>query len=531
MVLVLGEARRDVILGKLDLCCGDAACRRFFASIVASVRDGLDRRCAVADHRPVRSPAAPPAPVARLGVFSVDVTIPLNHRCMGVLPIKSRRVADPLYAKGWVLLPADQTPIVFCSVDWCEIRNGAYDAWRDALASATGTSRARVLVNANHQHDAPVVDLDAAAPLATVGLKGELFDETFHRDVLRRVAEAARNAVEAARPVTHLALGAAKVEQVASNRRVVLANGGVAFSRGSRSGGDAFFRDADDGLIDPWVRTLGFYNEDHPLAAIHVYATHPMSVYGQGVVSSDFVGLARDRLQREEPNVAHIYCSGCSGDVTAGRFNDGSEGARQDLIDRMHRALRESWRSARRIALQDIRFRKTLLQLPFHPKDELQPDQLVAVLRDESKSPEDRILAAMGLASRRRVAAGRAIDVPLVDLGAASILLLPGESFVGYQLQAQELASEKHLLTIGYGECWPGYIPTQRAFAEGFDDKWLWVGPEAPAAMQRALAAFVRSVRRLRLRRHFRCLSSQSKNTRCQSTPFCGDITQWPSLG
>ncbi|MFP6671977.1 MAG: hypothetical protein VB857_11220, partial [Pirellulaceae bacterium] len=92
-------------------------------------------------------------PSYRLARFSADVTIPLNHRCMGVLPTKSKKILDPLYAHGFVLLGADK-PIVLIAFDWCEIRNGAYDQWRDALAAAAGTTRQRVLVSSLHQHDA-----------------------------------------------------------------------------------------------------------------------------------------------------------------------------------------------------------------------------------------------------------------------------------------------------------------------------------------------------------------------------------------
>ena len=107
----------------------------------------------------------------RLATFSADVTIPLGHRCMGILPTKSQKVADPLYAHGFVLLGGGD-PIVLCAVDWCEIRNGAYDQWRDALALAAGTTRRRVLVCSLHQHDAPVVDRGAVAAAGRTGTEG-----------------------------------------------------------------------------------------------------------------------------------------------------------------------------------------------------------------------------------------------------------------------------------------------------------------------------------------------------------------------
>ena len=61
-----------------------------------------------------------------IGHFQIDATIPLDHRCMGVLPQKSKSIADSLELHGFVLL-GNQDPIVVVAVDWCEIRNKSYD--------------------------------------------------------------------------------------------------------------------------------------------------------------------------------------------------------------------------------------------------------------------------------------------------------------------------------------------------------------------------------------------------------------------
>jgi len=409
---------------------------------------------------------------------------------MGVLPTKSRKVLDPLLAHGFVLLGADW-PIVLCAVDWCEIRNGAYDAWRKGLADAAGTTPARVLLSSLHQHDAPVTDAGAAALLAEVGLAGELYDEAFHADAIRRVAESLTNSLEEVVPVTHLGLGEARVEGVASNRRVVHPDGRVSFDRGSRSGGSAFHAGADEGLIDPYLKTLSFWNRDQPVLALHAYATHPMSYYGRGEVSSDFVGLARARRQRDDFSVAQIYVSGCSGDVTAGKYNDGSPEARQMLIDRIYSAMVRAWERMRRMPIGEIDFRHTTVELEFHSKPSLTIESLQSVLHDDQRTVEARILAAMGLSSRQRVAAELPIDLPVVDFGPAQIVLFPGEAFVGYQLLAQQMRPESFVLSIGYGECWPGYIPTEAAFADGFADTWLWVAPGSENRIREALERVV----------------------------------------
>jgi hypothetical protein len=85
-----------------------------------------------------------------VSTFSADVTVPIGHGMVGG-QWRATAVADPLYAKGLVLWGGER-PVVFVSVDWCEIRNDAYDRWRDVIATAAGTTRERVLVSSVHQH-------------------------------------------------------------------------------------------------------------------------------------------------------------------------------------------------------------------------------------------------------------------------------------------------------------------------------------------------------------------------------------------
>jgi hypothetical protein len=77
--------------------------------------------------------------------------------------------------------------------------------------------------------------------------------------------------------------------------------------------------------------------------------------------------------------------------------------------------------------------------------------------------------------------------MPCIDFGSGLIVLFPGEAFVGYQLMAQQMRPDSFVLSIGYGECWPGYIPTEDAFHEGFHDKWLWVAPGSEARVRAAM--------------------------------------------
>lgn len=422
----------------------------------------------------------------RVARFSVDVTIPLGHRCMGLLPTKSKEIVDPLQTHGIVLL-SDDDPIVIVAVDWCEIRNESYERWREVIAKAVGTEPVRVLLSSLHQHDAPVVDGGAENLLNRAGLDGELFDFAFHEDCVQRVATAAKESLEDAQPVTHVGQGKAKVEKVASNRRVVNADGRVSFSRGSSSGRNPAMAEAPDGLIDPWLRTISFWNGDQALVALHSYATHPMSYYGRGGVTYDFVGMARERRRRDDQKVHQIYLSGCSGDVTAGRYNDGSQASRELLAHRIYEGMSAAWEATKKQPIDEIKFRSTTFDLPFRTEDRFSAAYLLNRIEDDSVEIRQRIHAAMTLSSRQRVVSGKPIDLPVVDLGAARIVLFPGEAFVGYQLLAQELKPDVFVQSIGYGECWPGYIPTDSCFEDKFEDTWLWVGPGCETRIREAL--------------------------------------------
>jgi hypothetical protein len=430
----------------------------------------------------------------RIASFSADVTVPLGHGMMGGAWL-ARSIADPLEATGLVLL-GDDLPIVIVSVDWCEIRNNAWDDWQRELALAAGTTPERVLVSTIHQHDAPVADIDAERILRDRKLQGTVCDPEFHAAAVRRVALALKGSLDRARVVTHLGMSLAQVDRVASNRRYVSRDGVVRFDRMSRSTSDEVTA-ADEDLTDPWLRLLSFWNERknssgimerEPVAGISFFAVHPMSYYGQGDVSADFPGLARRRLQKEMPGIAHLYATGCAGNVVAGKYNDGSPRSRLELADRLYQAMSQAWKTTHLFPLDTITFRSIPVSLAPRESKGFTPDDLRAKLTPESK-PFDQCLAAMGLAWRHRLDQGHRVQVPCIDFGKAAFLLLPGESYIEYQLIAQRLRPDDFIVVAGYGEAGVGYIPTEKHIAAGDGNlsDWCWVGPGSEARLVSAM--------------------------------------------
>jgi hypothetical protein len=439
----------------------------------------------------VSSFAAERPPALRLATFSADVTVPIGHGMMGG-SWRSRSVADPLEANGFVVLGGD-APVVFVSVDWCEIRNDAYARWQVALAEVAETRPERVMISTVHQHDAPVADLEAERLLRARKLSGTVCDLDFHERAVQGVAKALRESLKSARAFTHVGSGQARVEKLASNRRYTMPDGSVRFDRGSATR-NAFAIAADEGAIDPWLRTLSFWDGEMPLAAVSFYAVHPMSYYGAGEVSADFPGLARRKRQTETPGVKQIYVSGCSGNVTAGKHNTGARENRALLADRLHAAMASAWRQTERQPVTRLSFRSA--ELRFEPRNDAGftiPD-LEAKLVPATK-PFQQCLAAMGLSWRKRVAAGRPVQVPVIDFGVAQLLLLPGEAYVEFQLAAQQLRPDSFVCVAGYGEGATGYIPTEKHRAEKDSNlgDWCWVAPGSEARLLEAIRLVLRA--------------------------------------
>ena len=426
-------------------------------------------------------------PQLRLATFSADVTVPVGHGMMGGAWL-SKSVTDPLEANGFVLLGGG-TPVVFVAVDWCEIRNDAYARWQTVLAEAAGTRPDHVMVTAVHQHDAPVADLEAERLLRERKLAGTVCDPEFHERAVQRVAAALRESLPSARPFTHVGTGQAKVEKVASNRRYTTPDGVVRFDRMSRSTNRAAI-EAGEGLIDPWLKTLSFWDGDVPLAAVSFYAVHPMSHYGAGEVSADFPGLARRTRQAETPGVKQIYASGCSGNMVAGKFNRGTPESRAVLAGRLHEAMIAAWQSTKRQAVSQFDFRVAPLRLEPRISAGFSIAELEAKLAPATK-PFQQCLAALGLSWRKRLDVQREIQIPVLDFGTAQLLLLPGESYVEFQLAAQQARADSFVCVAGYGDAATGYIPTDRHIAEhdtNLED-WSWVAPGSEFRLLQAINA------------------------------------------
>jgi hypothetical protein len=398
----------------------------------------------------------------RLATFDVDATPPVGF---AMAYDRVRRVEElGLRCRGIVLLGADE-PIVLCAVDWIGIGNGGHDAFRDSLAKSAGTTRARVAVHALHQHDAPRCDFTAERLLNEAGISDVgSHNSSLARDVLNRLDAAITDALPRASEVTHIAYGTANVIDVASNRRILGADGNVRATRYTTCK-DPNLRAEPEGVIDPELSSLSFWNKDQPVAVLSYYACHPQSYYRTGIPNPDFPGIARIMRGQDVPDVLHVHFNGAGGNIGAGKFNDGAKENRLILANRVATGMKQAYESATKtpITAADIGWAVAPVALP--PAKHLNGSKLRENLKNFNA--QDYWGSPNALAWLMRCENGHKIDLACLKVGDVRIIHMPGELFVEYQLAAKAMRPDLKVAMAAYGDYGPGYIGTEIAYGQG----------------------------------------------------------------
>jgi hypothetical protein len=424
----------------------------------------------------------------RMGTFRFDVTPPLGHSLCGgwIKPVEA--IDDSLEAIGYVLLGAGD-PIVVCVVDWTGLLNSAHLQWRMALAKAAKTSIDRVTVHCVHQHNAPFACLDTEAIILEQGDLPHIVEQEFFQRCLDSAQAVVRGALVRTTPITHIAHGEAPVNQVAGNRRIIGLDGKVVSQRGSSSRSPAHHR-YPEGLIDPMLKTVAFYNGNRKIVASHYYACHPMSYYGDGRVSADFCGLARKQRQQQEPDCTHLYFNGCGGNIGAGKYNDGSKEMRPILVKRMLDGMVASESHLVSQPIQTISWATHDMLPPVNPS--IDEGVLIKQISNRDLSVVDRNRPSYALAWIRRVQSGLPITLSAMHVNGVTLLHLPSECFVEYQLRAQASVPDRFVACAAYSDGGPWYIPTASAYPQGgYAVSVAWCAPEVDGLLSQGIQALL----------------------------------------
>jgi hypothetical protein len=394
------------------------------------------------------------------------------------------KVEDPLLAKG-IVVEDGANRYVLCALDWCLLGNDTELSFRRTLAEAAGTDPNRVAVQCIHQHAAPYADEGAYRLLEAAPKPLPHLSPKFLEAVRERLAGAAHEAAGRLEPFDRVGTGQAKAERIASARRL-RDEKGRPLTRYSGAAKDPKMAQAPEGTVDPWLKTITLARGKKPLVRLHYYATHPQTFCCDGRASADFVGLAREAVEQRE-KVFQVYFTGCSGDVTAGKYNDGSAQAQAELKQHLKSAMEAAIAQTRFARAKGLVWRTQSFILPLRAGQEQVISQSRAWLENPAQPDGLRVYeGAMRLAYVERLA--RPIQISSLQIGQVHLLHLPGEPMLDFQRFAQQAKPRDFVAVAGYGDCGCAYICTDKAITEGgYEPSASNVGQGSEAVLKSAI--------------------------------------------
>lgn len=397
----------------------------------------------------------------KVSTFNVDASPPIGSP-LAYDP--TTEIQSPLSCRG-IVIQSKEKPIVLCSIDWLGVANDAQVEFKKAFAESAGTTPDRVSIHAVHQHDASRCDFSAEKVLSEFGYGKKSYDVKFCRSVIKSAAAAISKSLQDAKPVTHLGTGQANVEKVASNRRLLGPDGKVKFTRYTATK-DPAIRAMKTGTIDPSLKSLSFWNHDQAIVVLTFYATHPQSYYRTGKANPDFPGLARN-ARETQTGIPHIHFNGAGGNIGAGKWNDGSVSNRAVLAGRVQQGMAAAFDATKKTPIDSstLSWKKLDVQLPVSKF--LNEERCIASLKNKKETESAHLYAAKHLVWLRRSAARIPIQVSCLTINESKTVFMPGELFVEYQLESQELAPDSFVSMAAYGEYGMGYIGTAIGYTQG----------------------------------------------------------------
>lgn len=413
-----------------------------------------------------------------IATVSVDITPPLGQPVgQGFIPILET-AEHPLLARG-ILLKDSGVTCVICTLDLMEVHNASHDFLRQTIARAAGVRPSHVALHCIHQHTAPAISTGAQCLELKEDDPRRIATSDYVVDVAKKLSTAIRRSQKNWQRVTHIGTARAKVERVASNRRIERLDGSIQ-GRSSSTKSAPQLRDLPEGLIDPWVRTVSLDNGDRTVVHLHYYASHPQSFYGDHRASYDVPGIIRERLEKQT-GAFQLYLNGCGGDVAFGKYNDGSRTARSELTVRLQSGIEQSIASLKRQPVEAMTWSVEPIKFPLRTDEAFSEAANRRILDDPQADSRQRRKAAIALAWIQRVKSKqeKPVELSCLSIGRVKMLHLPGEPFVQYQLAAQKMRLDRFVCVAGYGDCGMGYIGGDRIYTDrgGYEQTYAFAGP------------------------------------------------------
>ena len=399
----------------------------------------------------------------RAGSGAADITPPVGAALAGQFKDRSATsIHDPLFARAFVLDDGiAAAAIVSCDV--VALTRATVLAARRTVAARTGIPGEHVLICATHTHTGPL----------THDSLGRRADADYVATLPDRIATAVGLAYERRQPA-EVGSAVGREETASHNRRYLRPDGTAQMH--PPKGAAGFVgpegpRDTDVGLL--FARDA----ERRLIGAIVNYASHPIVVGHEEVVSADYPGYVSRALRAVKGEQAEVlFVNGACGDLCP-----------IDPYDTAHVERGFAWaeRVGNLIGAEALRLlettdgsttgrvRVTGRELPLAirevPAERIEWAHETLRRTDLAPRDKDRVYAAETLALAEERAASPVVqaEIQAIAIGDTVMVGIPGELFCEIGLEIKRRSPLQPTLIAELANGTVGYIPTRRAFAHG----------------------------------------------------------------
>lgn len=414
----------------------------------------------------------------QVGFGRVNVTPMMGIAVLGYYkPRYAEGVLDELEACAVALSDGD-TNAVLISIDHCGIFQLDQDAIRKHISEVCGIPAEAVFLSTTHTHTGPVLD----------STSGEPMEPEYRQFVTGRLADAAKFALEDLKPAK-LGWAIGNAPNIAFVRRFRMKDGSTRTNPGV--GNPDILEPLGD--VDERVNVLRFDRKGADTIVLVNFGNHP-DVVGGNLISADWPGFLRRRVEKALDGTKCIFFNGCQGDVNHVNVN-AKDGDLNDMfmdfddVSRGYGHARHMGNVVAGAVLQvydkvnycepgALRFLQRTIEVPANlPKpEEMSMAHHINALHTAGKDAElpyqGMQLTTVVAEAERMVRLEHGPDsFPMhlfgIAIGDIALFGIPGEPFTGIGRALKEASGWKLVLPCCLTGGAEGYFPTQDAYDEG----------------------------------------------------------------
>jgi neutral/alkaline ceramidase-like enzyme len=394
----------------------------------------------------------------RAGFGRTDITPELGVRLggYGVEERPAEEILDNLHSTALVL-EQDDTKAVVINLDWVEISEITTASLRDKINQATGITQENINISVSHSHSTP----------NTVSAWGwGDADQEYIDSVLDAIVE---SAVTAQNNLQEVETGFAVTESL------------VGVSRRRISENNGFDYNADEHeIFDPAMTVVRFKSNNKDVGIIVHYGAHCTAMGANRLVSRDWCGVMKDRLEGQF-KAPVLFLNGAIGGVgprTNLRVgeNDLAAGG-GDGIDSVREVGYRAATDAMRALLSIKEWRKDLklnvqvedITIPYAPLMPLEEAQKIVEKYEPTKDKygwdmcEYKHHEAVVEAHKKEQIKSRQFAQSIITLGPLALVPFPGEVFPGITLRIKHGSPFLYTLSCSITNGYLSYIHTREA--------------------------------------------------------------------